>query len=949
MRSRTLLLGLLLISIPHCTDNVASPSSPEWQTVSQHLPAALLSIAGTSDEDIWAVGADKDALGPSVLRFDGKSWSRVATGQHGDLWWVNPLADGTTFMSGAGGMILRHKGGVFERMKTPGLAKDTVFGVWGASATDAYAVGGWAGHNGFLWHYDGSQWLNVRLPDDLPRLADGGVSGLFKVWGTGPKDVWVTGGSGIVLHGNAADGFRVVPSATSDTLFTVHGNTNGAVTIVGGASTGLALDPSKEALRNTAPVGSPLLQGIFVENNGDAWAVGEKASVYRRAKETWIAVDTRQSLDIQSLHATWVDPKGGMWAVGGDVLSATLNNGAIVHFGAPVSGYLPPAPDGGVESGSVDAAVAPLAVCPTETLRAGEGKSIARRWDEQILAAIRLDLPRPPVHARNLFHLSAAMWDAWATYDATSDGYFVTEKNAATDIDSARREAISYAAYGILKHRYEKAIGGATSAACFRALMSNLGYDPSDLHTNGQDARAIGNRIAASVLSATKDDGSNESANYADVTFKSDNPPLVMDRSGTPSGTNPNLWQPLNLSVAATQNGIILPAGAQTYVGSQWGNVRPFALGKSDPQGPWKDAGPAPTLADPSMKKWVAEVVEKAAGYAPTDNVKIDISPASLGGNSLGTNDGKGYGLNPATSLPYASTPVLRADFGRVLAEYWADGPKSETPPGHWNAISNRASDHPSLVRKIGGTGPTVDPLEWDVKVYFTLNGAVHDAACAAWDIKRRSLAGRPSTYIRYMGGKGQSSDPNAPMYHPEGLPLVEGLIEPITLESTKPGGKHAHLNLYVGQIAVRTWRGEPGDRAHEIGGVGWLRAVDWWPYQRRTFVTPPFPGFISGHSTFSRSAAEVLAGFSGTPYFPGGLGTTTVNPGFLSFEHGPSVPIELQWATYYDAADQAGQSRIWGGIHIEPDDFAGRKVGSEVGKGALAKAQTYFDGSAIP
>jgi hypothetical protein len=52
---------------------------------------------------------------------------------------------------------------------------------------------------------------------------------------------------------------------------------------------------------------------------------------------------------------------------------------------------------------------------------------------------------------------------------------------------------------------------------------------------------------------------------------------------------------------------------------------------------------------------------------------------------------------------------------------------------------------------------------------------------------------------------------------------------------------------------------------------------------------------------------------------------------------------VVLQWATYSDAADQAGQSRIWGGIHIEPDDFAGRRVGEKVGKGAFAKAETFF------
>ena len=70
-------------------------------------------------------------------------------------------------------------------------------------------------------------------------------------------------------------------------------------------------------------------------------------------------------------------------------------------------------------------------------------ESIARVWNEQNLAAIRIDFPNPPVHARNLFHVSAAMWDAWAAYDANAIGYVHREAAVSSDITSARREAIS--------------------------------------------------------------------------------------------------------------------------------------------------------------------------------------------------------------------------------------------------------------------------------------------------------------------------------------------------------------------------------------------------------------------------------------------------------------------------------------------------------------------------
>ena len=92
-----------------------------------------------------------------------------------------------------------------------------------------------------------------------------------------------------------------------------------------------------------------------------------------------------------------------------------------------------------------------------------------------------------------------------------------------------------------------------------------------------------------------------------------------------------------------------------------------------------------------------------------------------------------------------------------------------------------------------------------------------------------------------------------------------------------------------------------------------------------------------------------MLTAFTGSEYFPGGLAEWTIKAGALIHEEGPTRDVTLQWATYFDAADQAGISRIFGGIHPSVDDLEGRKVGSTVGKAAIAKARTYYDGSATP
>ena len=326
----------------------------------------------------------------------------------------------------------------------------------------------------------------------------------------------------------------------------------------------------------------------------------------------------------------------------------------------------------------------------------------------------------------------------------------------------------------------------------------------------------------------------------------------------------------------------------------------------------------------------------------------IDISPGVRGANPLGTNDGTGHPVNPATGQPYAPDVVKVGDYARALTEFWADGPKSETPPGHWNVIANRASDELDPNLHIGGTGPVVDRLQWDVKLYLALNGAVHDAAIAAWGLKGEYDGTRPISMIRYMGGLGQSSDPSLPSYDAEGLPLVPGLIELITKQTTAAGQRHSTLEGHEGEIAVHAWAGNPADPKTQVSGVAWILATTWVPYQLPTFVTPSFQGYASGHSTFSRAAAEVMTGFTGSEFVPGGLDEWTTRVGSLKVESGPARDVTLQWATYYDAADMAGQSRLFGGIHVQADDFTGRRIGSECGTAAWARAQLYYQG-AVP
>jgi Domain of unknown function (DUF6851) len=603
------------------------------------------------------------------------------------------------------------------------------------------------------------------------------------------------------------------------------------------------------------------------------------------------------------------------------------------------------------------------------------GHSVARQWNDVLLDSIRKDFARPTVHARNLYHTSAAMWDAWAAYDEQADQVLHQEKLSAKDVQAAREETISYAMYRLLRHRFMFSPGAPQVFPEFDALMAELGYDTSFTSTDGDSPAALGNRIAATIIQFGLSDGSNELGQYNNTFYAPVNDPLLPDFPGNPDISDPNRWQPLALEYFFDQGGNPIPGGYPDALSPEWGDVTPFSLNENDVNvyerdghnwSVWHDPGAPPLHGTPegdARYKWGNEmVITWSAHLDPSDGVMIDISPGAIGNSPLadvseeydfynkieGGDWGEGWDLNPVTGEPYEPQIVPRGDYGRILAEFWADGPDSETPPGHWFTLLNEVSDHPLQEHRFMGQGPVLDELEWDVKSYLVMGGGMHDIAIASWSVKGYYDYIRPVSAIRYMCDLGQCSDPGLDSYHPGGINLIPGYIELVTAESTAPGQRHEHLSGEEGKIAIMSWRGPEYivNEETDVAGVGWILAENWWPYQRPSFVTPPFPGYVSGHSTYSRGAAEIMTLLTGSEFFPGGMGEfeAPMNE-FLVFEDGPSMDITLQWASYRDASDQCSLSRIWGGIHPPADDIPGRHIGLEAGPEAFTEARRYFNG----
>jgi len=460
--------------------------------------------------------------------------------------------------------------------------------------------------------------------------------------------------------------------------------------------------------------------------------------------------------------------------------------------------------------------------------------TVVSDWNAAALAEVRANKVGPPIVARALAIAHTCMFDAWAAYDAQAVGTVLGDalrRPADEGTDANKAQAISFAAYRCLLNLFP---AGATRLA---SVMLSLGYDPTDGSTDLAMPTGIGNVAAAAVIEVRKNDGANQygalnsGAAYSDYTgYVPQNPPMQFCTPlivcAPPIVLDPDHWQPL-----------VGPTGVtQVYIGPHWELVRPFALTSANQFDHLKLTPPPDIFKNPGHYRANVQDILKASR-------ELDLER-------------------------------------KLIVEYWADGPASELPPGHWGIFAQFISQR---------DGHTIDQ---DVKMFFAMHNASFDAGIVAWHFKRLYDSVRPITAVRF---------------------------------------------LMQGQTVV-AWGG-PGRPTERIPGEKWM------PYNPGTNLTPAFPGYISGHATFSNASAEVLKSFTGSDEF----GFSTVVPaGFGRVELDiPPVPTTMSFGTFTEAADQASLSRLYGGIHFVDDMTVGNILGRLIGQQAWDKAQTYFSGGA--
>ena len=943
--------------------------------------------------------SDENGMGGAVADYD----------RDGDMdWFVTSIWDPETANNGSGNRLYRNDGrGNFEDVTDEAGVREGDWG-WGACFADFDNDG-----HADIFHTNGHQ-SRAKFEDDPSRLFMSNGDGTFTERASQMGITHTDQGRGVVCADYDRDGkvdIFIANNGTSPTIFKNEiDNANHYIAIdlldtdanaeaVGARVTVTTASGSQvqEVYLGTAYLSqapSTLHFGLgaddLISSIDIAWP--GPGSIVSRVEN--VEVDQRVEIMQGGVNLNLIVTQGvggGVYDIG-DIVPVQANEPAegyyFSHWTSTGSGTFAD-PTSAATQFMMPGGTVSIAANYVPGIAPGADVSVARSWNEVLLQAIRNDFARPTVHARNLFHTSSAMYDAWSAYASVDVPWLLGRTRAGVtcdfdaipepaEVEAARNTALSYATYRLIRHRFANSPGSSTIRRDAETLMSALGHDVDDEdsdYTSGS-AAALGNHIAQCFIDFGFADGAYEADDYANQFYEPVNAPLEPAEPGNPDITDLNRWQPLSLVEFIDQSGNQI-SDSPEFLGPEWGQVVPFALSPQDLTTyqrdgfdylVYHDPGPPPTfdgaLAD--HYKWAFSLVSIWSSHLdPSDGVMIDISPTNLGNittyptdftdydtfyDTLQGGDGSiGYAENPATGEPYTPQFVARGDYARVLAEFWADGPESETPPGHWFVLANGVNDHPLLQRRMGGgPGQELDRLEWDVKTYFTLGGAMHDAAVTAWGIKGWYDYIRPISSIRAMADRGQSSDPGMASYHIDGITLVPGYIELVETGDPLAGDGDEH----IGKIKVLAWRGPDyiDDPDTDEAGVDWILAENWWPYQRPSFVTPPFAGYVSGHSTYSRAAAEVLTALTGDPFFPGGMSRFEVTEGdFLVFEDGPSASMTLEWATYRDASDQCSLSRIWGGIHPPPDDIPGRLIGIEIGTDAFDQATTFFNGTATP
>ncbi len=294
------------------------PTATSWQPAPFDASSFgwLLDTCGPSPDDLYAVGGAEPA--GAAMHFDGKSWAPLALGVSVPLLnWCHAFSATDVTMVGNSGTALHFDGNAWTLQPTP--TTQNLWGVWGASPSDLWAVGGdgLADGQATLLHWDGSSWSDVTLPP----LQKVGVDQLLKVWGTGADNVYVVGQRGVVLHFDGATWKEELVGA-SDDLVSLWGTGPDRIVAVGGRSNAIVSVWDGSSWKTTSLAPAPGLNGVWMRTPGVAHVVGTYGTLADLDLATMKLTTVDPPPTALDFHSIFGDASGRVHAVGGNLATA---------------------------------------------------------------------------------------------------------------------------------------------------------------------------------------------------------------------------------------------------------------------------------------------------------------------------------------------------------------------------------------------------------------------------------------------------------------------------------------------------------------------------------------------------------------------------------------------------------------------------------------------------
>lgn len=319
--TRSSLLLSAALALVGCSSDPApegpTPAETAWKTAFDASSFGwLLSVWGPSGDDLYAVGGAPEE--GKAMRFDGASWSPVALPPGTPLlnWAFGFGGDDITFV-GARGTVLHYDGAAFEVQSTP--TDQNLWGVWGASPDDLWAVGGDGREAGqaTLLHYDGSAWTEAPVP----ALQKANVFAFYKVWGTSADNVVVVGQRGVVLRYDGATWTEELAGA-SDDLISLWGTGPDRIVAVGGRNNGIVSRYDGESWHTQSLSPMRGLNGITMRDPGVVHVVGVVGTIAKLDGDTLEVLEETPWPTSMDLHGVFTDDAGRLTAVGGTLVSS---------------------------------------------------------------------------------------------------------------------------------------------------------------------------------------------------------------------------------------------------------------------------------------------------------------------------------------------------------------------------------------------------------------------------------------------------------------------------------------------------------------------------------------------------------------------------------------------------------------------------------------------------